>query len=84
MPTRVGISPIFNVADLYPYVSGDIETFTEGEYLIEKLQWVRQMPVAQPLEVEAIMDTKVVKRKRKKDHLGYLVKWKKRPTEDST
>ena len=23
----VGISPIFNVADLYPYVSGDTETF---------------------------------------------------------
>ena len=42
------------------------------------------MSVAQPLEVEAIQDTKVVKSTRKKDYLEYLVKWKKRPPEDST
>ena len=42
------------------------------------------MPVAQPLEVEAILDTKVTKSIRKKDYLEYLVKWKKRPTKDST
>ena len=30
------------------------------------------------------MDTKVVKSTRKKENLEYLVKWKKRPTEDST
>ena len=39
------------------------------------------MPVAQPLEVEAILDNKVVKSTRKKDYKEYLVKWKKRPTE---
>ena len=42
------------------------------------------MPVAQPLEVEAILDTKVVKSTRKKDYLEYLVKWNKKPIEDST
>ena len=31
IPTGVGISPIFNVADLYPYVVGDTGPFTEGE-----------------------------------------------------
>ena len=31
MPTGVGISPIFNVVDLYPYVIGDTGTFLEGE-----------------------------------------------------
>ena len=41
MPTGVGISPIFNVADLYPYVAGDTRTFTEGEDPTEELQWVR-------------------------------------------
>ena len=46
------ISPIFNVVDLYPCVVGDTGT-TEGEDPIEDLQWVRQMPVAQQLEVEA-------------------------------
>ena len=41
MPTGVGISPIFNVADLYPYVVGETGTFTEGEDPTEYLQWVR-------------------------------------------
>ena len=41
MPTWVGISPIFNVADLYPYVVGDNGTFTEGEDPTEDSQWVR-------------------------------------------
>ena len=41
MPTRVGISTIFNVVDLYPYVAGVTGTFTELEYPTEYLQWVR-------------------------------------------
>ena len=56
MPTGVGISPIFNVADLYPYVAGDNGTFIEGEDPIKYLQWVRQMPVTQPLEVEVVLN----------------------------
>ena len=84
MPTGVGISPIFNVADLYPYVAGDTGPFAEGEDPTEDLEWVRQTLVAQPLEVEAILDTKVVKSKRKKYYLEYLVKWNKRTTKDST
>ena len=84
MPTGVGISPIFNVADLYPYVTVDIGTFAEGEDPTEDVQWVRQMPVAHPLDVEAILDTKVVKSTGKRDYLDYLVKWKERPTGDST
>ena len=31
IPIGVGISPIFNVADLYPYVAGDTGTFIGGE-----------------------------------------------------
>ena len=37
MPIGVGISPIFNVADLYPYVTGDTRTFAEGEDSTEDL-----------------------------------------------
>ena len=83
IPIGVGISPIFNVEDLYPYVIGDTINFVEDEELTKDLQWVGKTTVAQPLEVEAILDTKVVKSTRK-DYLEYLVKWKKRPTEDST
>ena len=74
MPTGVGISPIFNVVDLYPYVTGDTGTFVEGEDPIEDLERVGQMPMAQPLEVEAILNTKVVKSTRNKDYLEYLFK----------
>ena len=84
MLAEVGISPIFNVADLYPYVAGDIGTFAEGEDPTEDLQWVGHMHVAQPLEIEAILDTKDVKSTRKKDYQEYLVKWKKWPIEDCT
>ena len=84
MPAGVGISPIFNVQDRYPYVTGYTGTFAEGEDPTEDLQWVGQMPMAQPLEVEAILDTRVMKSTRRKDYLEYLVQWKKRSTEDST
>ena len=40
--------------------------------------------MTQPLEVEAILDTRVMKSTRRKGYLEYLVKWKKRPTPDST
>ena len=45
MPIGVGISPIFNVANLYPYVAGDTGTFAEGEDPTEDLQWVAQIPM---------------------------------------
>ena len=51
IPIGVGISPIFNVAYLYPYVVGNTRTFTRCEYLTEDLQWEAQMLVTQPLEV---------------------------------
>ena len=40
IPTGVGISLIFNVVDLYPYVAGDTRTSTRGEDPIEDIQWV--------------------------------------------
>ena len=38
MPIGVGISPIFNVAYLYPYAAGDTGTFIGGEYPTKDLQ----------------------------------------------
>ena len=46
MPIEVGILPIFNVADIYPYVAGDTGPFAEGEDPSEDLQSVRKMPMA--------------------------------------
>jgi hypothetical protein len=43
LPDGVGISPIFNVSDLYPYRKNDIEGSKEQE----KIQWEKQMLVAE-------------------------------------
>jgi hypothetical protein len=40
-PNDVGISPIFNVSELYPYRKDD----TEGPEDQEKVHWEKQLPV---------------------------------------
>ena len=84
MSAGVGISPIFNVADIYPFTTDDTGHITWDKYTDDDLQWLKQMPVAQQLEAEEILDTKVAKSTRKKDYLEYLVKWKAHPVEDAT
>jgi hypothetical protein len=75
----VGISPIFNIADLYPYK----EDRTEGSEDQRKIQWEKQMPVAEKLQMEKIIDQRVGKKTRRKTYFEYLVKWKGRPVEDA-
>ena len=82
--TRIGISPIFNVADLYPYVTDDTGQLTGGKEHGEDLQWLKQIPMAQPLEAEDTLDTRVANNTRKKEYLEYFVKWKEHPVEDYT
>ena len=50
----------------------------------DELEIPTGIPLTQPLKFGAILDSKVTKSTRKKDHLEHLVKWKKRPPEDST
>ena len=45
---------------------------------------MRQMPSAQPLEIEGILDTQVARWTRRKEYLQYLIKWKNYPIEDSS
>ena len=65
LPPRIGISPIFNVADLFPYTASpedDRATRPERDTQVGKDSWWRQMPAVQPLEIEGILDTQVAKR----------------------
>lgn len=90
LPPRIGISPILNVADLFPYTSNPEEKEEDGttrptRSTQEKGEaWKRQMPYVQPLKIKSILDTQVVKQTRWKEYVQYLVKWKNCPIEDSS
>ena len=51
---------------------------------VDELEMPTEIHVTHPLKFGAILDSKVTQSMRKKDHLEHLVKWKKRPPEDST
>jgi hypothetical protein len=75
----VGISPIFNVLDLYPYRKDD----TEGSENQDKIQWEKQMPVAEKPQMEKIDDQRIGKKTKRKTYFEYLVKWKGHSIEDA-
>jgi hypothetical protein len=77
LPDGIGISPIFNISDLYPYKDGEDSEQPE-------VQWTKQMPVAEKPQMESILDKRVSKRTRRKEYFEYLVKWKGHPVEDAS
>jgi hypothetical protein len=58
LPDGVGISPIFNVSDLYPYMNDDIWGLEDKE----KVQWEKQMPIAEKPQMEKIVDQRIGKK----------------------
>jgi hypothetical protein len=80
LPDDVGISLIFNVSDMYPYTKYD----TEGSKDQEKIQWEKQMPIAEKPQMEKIFDQRIDKNTRRKTYFEYFFKWKEHPIENSS
>ena len=76
----VKISPIFNVADLYPYKAEEAGVKEEHK----EVQWKKKMPVVVEPQMEIIIDERVSKKTRRKEYFEYLVKWKGHPVEDAS
>jgi hypothetical protein len=81
LPDGIGISPIFNVSDLYPYRV--VEAGEKGDDQ-PKVQWQKHMPVAEKPQMEQILNKRVGKKTRRKEYFEYLVKWKGHPVEDAS
>jgi len=70
-PEGIGISTIFNVAELYPYKDTKLELQKEAtEYEVQTLNLVEQMPKIVKKEVKAILEKRVSKRTR--GHVYFL------------
>jgi hypothetical protein len=55
LPDGIEIPPIFNVSDLYPYRAEETGTGSEQPMI----QWTKQMPVAEKLQIEHILDNQI-------------------------
>lgn len=75
LPPDIGISPIFNVLNLVPYM-GDVVACTQTSIQEEgDVEWLKELPLTQPLKLECIFDTKIMNKTRKNTYKKYLVKW---------
>ena len=50
----------------------------------KEVKWEKNMPMANPLEAENILDTRLAKKTRGIEYLDYLIKWKQNHEEDAT
>jgi hypothetical protein len=80
LPDGVRISPIFNVADLYPYRAKEAGAEEEKK----EVQRTKQMLVAEKLQMESIIDKRINKKTKRKEYFEYFFKWKGHPVEDAS
>ena len=79
----IGISPIFNVANLYRDEDNDTNDTTKDKEE-QEVDWVKELPTTKPLHLEGILDKKLYKKTIRQGYFQYLVKWKDHPIEDAT
>jgi hypothetical protein len=64
---EIGISPTFNVSDLYPYKAEEAGAGSDEQ---PKIQWQKQMSIVEKPQMERILDKRVSKKTRRKEYLS--------------
>ena len=82
LPPDVGLSPIFNVSDLFAF-KGSTDVSFAGTGQGDKPTDV-PLPMAHKPHIECILDSKVSKQTRRATYYSYLVKWAGLPAEDAS
>jgi hypothetical protein len=57
-PDDVGISPIFNISDMYLYRENEVK----GVETQKEVQWVKQLPISEKTQMENIIDQRARKK----------------------
>lgn len=65
LPPNLGISPILNVFDLYPYKGPPLDLSKTTLAALEDDDWVKDLPTPKPMQLESILDTKVLQKTRR-------------------
>ena len=79
LPPTLSVSPIFNVFDLTLYkgdVGCDVIGTSTSSDNADILDFFRNLPPRKPVQLEKILESKLLRKTKTKTYMHYLVKWK--------